>query len=307
MNFTTLCLGAGRNRCPEVSWPPGAFRWPVMVVVFILALVQPPAARAHGDIHLRILALTRQIEAATNNPARLYLERGELQCEHGEWKAASADYDRAAQLDPNLAGVDLCRAKLLADSGQLPAARAMFGRAIQRSPADGECFVGRARVLVKLGQRQAAIADFRRGLELQRQPQPDYVLALAQTLTAEGQVGDALRSLDDGIKKLGPILALQSYAVELELERKNTDAALARIETILAQVMRREDWLARRGDILIEAGRPAEARNSYEAALAAVNRLPGQLQRGPAMVKLQAHVNAALVRITNAPPSGQMK
>jgi tetratricopeptide (TPR) repeat protein len=256
---------------------------------------------------LRILALTRQIDAATNNPARLYLERGELQREHGEWTAAAADYDRAAQLDPNLPGVDFCRAKLLADSGQLEAARAMFDKALERSPADGECLVGRARVLVKLGQRQAAIADYRRGLVLLRQPRPDYVLELAQALTAEGQAGEALRSLDEGIKKLGPLVPLQSYAVDLELERKNPDAALARIESILAQVMRREDWLARRGDILIETCRPAEARKSYEAALAAVGRLPGQLQRGPAMVKLQAHVNAALGGITNAPPSGQLK
>jgi tetratricopeptide (TPR) repeat protein len=278
-----------------------------MVGVLILALVQPPAAYAHGDIHLRILALTRQIEAATNNPAQLYLERGELQREHGEWKAASADYDRAAQLDPNLPGVDFCRAKLLADSDQLEAARAMFDQVLQRSPADGECWIGRARVLLKLGQRRAAITDFRRGLELMRQPRPDDVLELAQALTAEGQAGDALRSLNEGIKKLGPIVPLQSYAVDLELERKNTDAALARIETILAQVMRREDWLARRGDILIETGRTAEARKSYEAALAAVGHLPGQLQRGPAMVKLQTHVNAALGGITNAPLSGQLK
>jgi hypothetical protein len=82
---------------------------------------------------------------------------------------------------------------------------------------------------------------------------------------------------------------------------------IPRTETILAQVMRREDWLARWGDILIETGRPAEARKSYEAALAAVGRLPGQLQRGPAMVKLQSHVNAALGGITNAPLSGQLK
>ena len=127
------------------------------------ALVLPPAARAHGEIHLRVLALTRQIQAATNNPARLYLERGELQREHGLWEEAGADYDRAAQLDPDLPGVNLCRAKLLADRGQLEAARAMFDQALLRNPGDGECFVGRARVLMKLGQRQAAIADFGAG------------------------------------------------------------------------------------------------------------------------------------------------
>lgn len=308
MRVIGLYPGVGAGQRFKAAWPPGAFHWLELVAVLILlALVQPESACAHGDLHLRILALTRQIETATNTPARLYLERGELQREHGEWKAASADYDRAAQLDPNLPGVDFCRAKLLADSGQLEAARTMFEQALQRSPADGECFVGRARVLLKLGQRQAAIADFQRGLERLPEPRPEDVLELARTLTTEGQVDEALRALDQGIRKLGPIVPLQGYAVDLELGRKNSDAALTRIETILARALRKESWLARRGDILLEAGRAAEARKSYEAALAAVNRLPRRLQQGPAVVKLRAHVGVALAGITNAPPSGQLK
>ena len=138
-------------------------------------------------------------------------------------------------------------------------------------------------------------------------PQPDYVLELAQALVAEGQVEQALRALDEGIKKLGPIVPLQGYAVDLELEQKNYAAALARIETILARVQRKESWFARRGDILLAGWEGREARKSYEAALAAVNRLPGRLQQSPAMVKLQAHVNSALAGITNAPPSGRSK
>jgi tetratricopeptide (TPR) repeat protein len=203
--------------------------------------------------------------------------------------------------------VDFCRAKLLTDSGQIEAARAMFDRALQQTPADGEVLVGRARVLLKLGRRQEAIADFRRGLKLVHEPRPEYVVELAQALKAEGQVEEALRSLDEGIKRLGPIVPLQAYALELELGRKNREAALARLETILARAERRESWFARRGDILLEVGRNAEARQSYEAALAALNRLPGRLQQGPAMVKLQAHVTAALAGITNAPAPRPLK
>jgi len=299
--------GSGRGCGSELSWVSRAFHYLVVGGMLILALLNPQATRAHGDVHLRILALSAQIKAATNNAARLYLERGELEREHGLWGAAAADYDRAAQLEPGLPSVDRCRAKLLADRGQLEAARAMFDQALQRDPADGESFVGRARVRLKLGRRQAAIADFWRGLELLREPAPEYVVELAQMLAAEGQVAEALRALDEGIKKLGPILPLQGYALDLELGRKDNEAALARLETILARAMRKESWFARRGDVLLEVGRTAEARKSYEAALAAVKRLPGRLQQGPAMVKLQAHVNAALAGITNSPPAEESK
>jgi tetratricopeptide (TPR) repeat protein len=298
---------AGNGSALEGSLAILPFRWLAIAAILIALFVRPEAARAHGDVHLRILALTQRIEAATNNPARLYLERGELQREHGLWEAAAADYDRAAQLDPGLAGVDFCRAKLLADRGELDAARAMFDRALQRNPADGECWVGRARVRLKLGQRTAAIADFRRGLELLPRPEADYVRELAETLATAGDVEGALRSLDEGIKKLGPIVPLQGYALNLELGRKNPDAALARLETILAGTARKEKWFARRGDILVVVGRAAEARKSYEAALAAINRLPGPLQQGPAMIELRGHVDAALSGIKTAAASGQAK
>lgn len=183
----------------------------------------------------------------------------------------------------------------------------MFDQALQRSPGDGESYVGRARVLARLGQRQAAIADYWRGLERLREPSPDYVVELARALAAEGQVKEALRALDEGIRKLGPILPLQGYALELELGRKDNDAALARLETILARAMRKETWFARRGDIFVEAGKVAEARKSYEAALTAIDRLPGRLQQGPAMVKLRTDVNVALARMTNAPSVKQSK
>lgn len=290
---------------PALSYPPSRIcGWLAIAAVLAFFLfARPEVACAHGEIHLRILELTRQIEAATNDVARLYLERGELERGHGLWEEARADYDRAAHLDPSASGVDRCRAQLLADQGQLEAARAMFDRALQRDPGDGESCVGRARVLAALGQRQSAIADYWRALERLAVPQPAYVLELAQALAGEDHVAEALRALDEGIHKLGPILPLQGYAVDLELGRKNHDAALARIETILARALRKESWFARRGDIQLEMGRPAEARKSYEAALAAVRLLPGRLQQSPGMVKLQAHVNAALAKTTNVPPS----
>lgn len=274
--------------------------------VLVIAVAVPQSVRAHGELLIRIAAVTRQIEAATNNLAALYLERGELHREHRSWEAAGSDYARAAQLAPSLTAVDFCRAMMLADSGQLDAARAMFDKVLARCPTDGEAFIGRARVLVKLGQHKPAAADFRHGLELLSEPKPDYFLELAQALVEQGQADEALRSLDEGMKRFGSIVTLQSYALDLELRRKNNDAALARLDTILERSERKENWFARRGDILLAAGRLAEARKSLEAALAAVHTLPLRLQQGPAMLKLQSRVNAALAGMTNAPSVGNV-
>jgi predicted negative regulator of RcsB-dependent stress response len=90
---------------------------------------------------------------------------------------------------------------------------------------------------------------------------------------------------------------LQLEAIDLELTAKRYDAALARVETIAAQSARKEAWLARRGDILEQAGRVEEARVTCEQALAAMESLPARHRKTRATTKLEAQVRAALARL----------
>jgi tetratricopeptide (TPR) repeat protein len=263
-------------------------------------LAWPLAAPAHQNLDVRLATLTAEIARATNNAA-LYLQRGELHREHLDWPAAAADYDRAALLDAKLSAVDLCRARMLADSARLPEARAQFDRYLARCPDDGRAYVERARLLVRLKLRPAAMADFTRALLLLSEPQPDVFLERAQALLADARVDGALRSLDEGVKQLGPVVTLQVVALELELKQKQFDAALAQLDTIMAQAARKENWLARRGDIELLAGRPADARISYVAALTAVTNLPARLQQSPLVLNLRTRVQSSLQTLPDAP------
>lgn len=265
-------------------------RW----IFFAVGLLVAQSALAHGDLLIRIAEVTQQINAATNKAAQLYLERAELYRMDQNWSAAEADYTRANQLTPNLLSIEICHAGMLADSGQLESARAMFTSVLKRSPKNGDAFVGRARALIKLGQRKSAIADFQRGLDLLTDPAPQISVELAETFKVEGNLDEALRTLDRGIIRLGPLPTLQSLAIDLELTRKNFDGALARIDTLLPQLLRKENWLSRRGDILVEAARRTEARQSYEEALAAIKTLPSRVQQSSPMLRLKTHVEEAL-------------
>jgi len=278
---------------------------PVAVAMLLLLLAVPQTARAHGELLIRIATVTGQIQAATNQSAQLYLQRGELYREDKNWDAAASDYSRAAALDPNLAAVDLCRAMMLSDGGDLGAARKLFDKVLARDPKDGKALVERARLFIKLGQPKLAVVDYEHGLAV-LEPEPDYFLEWARTLEADARIAEALDSLDQGIKKFGPVSTLQMYAVDLELRRGNRDAAIARLDAIIQGAPRKENWLARRGDILLEAGRQAEARKSYAGALVAVKLLPLRLQHNPPMMNLQARVNAALAGLKNSPAFGKV-
>lgn len=262
-----------------------------LAVIVLLTVVN---TSAHDGLHEQIAEVTALLSRDPKNAA-LYLKRGELHRLHRDWGRAAADYDRAARLQPALAVVDFARGRMLFEAGRPRPAQAALDRFLSQHPDHVEALVTRARVLISLGQRAAAARDLSQAIA--HSPQPELFVERAQTLAAEGDVyvSEALRGLDEGVARHGPLVTLQLYAIDLELRRRCYDAALARLETVAAVSPRKETWLARRGEILALAGRASEARAAFAAALAAVESLPSDRRRTRAVAELEARVRAALV------------
>ena len=271
--------------------PARTFRSATLAVVFLLLIAA--VASAHDGLHEQLAEVSARLRQEPRN-ASLYLKRGELYRLHREWRRAAADFDRAARLDPRLAAVDFARGRMLFEAGRHVAAHSALDRFLRAEPRHAEALTTRARVLVRLGRREEAVQDFTRALALA--PEPDLFVERAAVLAAAGgsHTREAIVGLDEGVARYGPLVTLQLPAIELELREGRYDAALARLETGAAKSSRQESWLARRGDILLRAGRPEEARAAYAAALAALETLPAPRRRTRAVAALEAHVRAAL-------------
>ncbi len=277
------------------------------LLILAASLATAIATFGHGDLHEQIVAITAEI-ATKPDDAQLYLRRAELHRAHEDWLDAAKDYDRAAMVAPELSAVDLGRGKMLLASGQPAAAITVLDRFIERTPNFPDAVVTRARAKEKIGEHAAAAADYSRAIEMAGRPEPEYYTERAQALAAGGpeQYPAALRGLDEGIAKLGPIVTLTIPAIELELRTKNFDAALARIDRHLANAPRKETWLARRADILSQAGRAAEARGAYESTLAAIDALPVYRKQTKAVLTLRERIESQLKTPTSdtvAPPA----
>lgn len=245
---------------------------------------------AHEGLHEQIAALTVRIKRDPQN-ASLYLQRGELHRLHRDWASASADYDRAARLRPDLKIVDLARGKMLFESARLQRAKLTLDRFLSREPGHFDGLLTRARVLAKMGARSDAVNDFTQAIAVSPMPDPDLYLERAQAIAGDEE---AIRSLDEGIKKLGPLVTLQLAAIDLELRSRNYDGALSRIDLIAAQSERKETWLVRRGEILRMAGREEEARAAFNAALVAIESLPPERRQTRIITALQLRARTAL-------------
>ena len=230
------------------------------------------------------------------NDASLYLKRAELHRHHYDWEEALVDYEKAASTDPNLAVVDLARGKMMLEAGWADKAKIALDLFLRQRPNQGDALILRGRSLVKLGKYLEAAEDFTNALPLLSNPKPEYYIERAQALSSAGHdyIEDALRGIDEGIRKLGQIVTLQLYAIELELKLKRYEPALVRLEHIAAQSPRKEKWLLMRGEILQKAGSDDEAQKVFIKALKAIELLSSNRRKTRAMIILETRLLTVL-------------
>lgn len=247
---------------------------------FLLPVLALPA---HPELDAALQRINARV-AASPQAAALYLERGEIYLGAGDLLTAEANFQVAAELDPQLPRLDRARATLALSRRQPADAIRLLEGALRRNPADAEARILRARSQLASGHSAAAGEDFAAALALLEQPAPEIFLEYA---ACAANPIEAIRRLDAGCARLGAVPALLERALALEESAGLIDHAVSRLDRIIARVERPESWLKRRGDLLQRAGRPAEAGASYAAARTAIGRLPDWLQESPATTRLK--------------------
>ena len=272
-------------------------------LIWSVPLLSSPSTHAHGSFRERIGRLNRQIKQDPRD-AELYLTRAGIYRNRGEWDAALADIDRAAQLDPGRRDVDYFRGRVFLATDEPQKAEAALRRFLETAPDHPAARVARARALAKLGRHLEAAEEYTHAIQNAPVLIPEYYLERAQALSESGEEhrGEAIRGLDEGMARLGPLVTLALAAIELDVASGHFDAALARLERVAARAPRQEWWLARRGEILERAGRKQAARDAFQLALAEIRRLPSHRRKTKAMVRLEARVREAIERLSTSAP-----
>lgn len=263
-------------------------------------------AWSHPAIDAQIEDLTAKIDESPTD-ANLFLRRGELHRIHRDWPKAEADYRTSLRLDPDLEIANYCLGRLKLDAGEPAEARAFLDQYLKLRPTDPEALAARARALGVLGKHLEAAKDFTGAIANapNATPRPEYFLERARALEAAGpsHIAEALAGLDDGVERLGDVITLQLYAVDLELARGNYEGALRRLDQIAVRSVRQEPWLIRKGTILEAAGRKEDARAAYEQTLIAIGELPSSRRSNKAVARLENEAREALKRLgADGPP-----
>jgi tetratricopeptide (TPR) repeat protein len=258
---------------------------------------------AHGPDHAFILALTEELGRRPGD-ADLLLQRGERYRSHGDLPAARTDLEAALAANPALQPARLRLALVARDQDHLDEALTLLDATLATESTNLLARSTRADVRLRAGRAAEAIADFDRVLADSTHPRPELYLARARAvLTADTNAFfSAMEGIDEGLRRLGPVPSLQLLALDLAERSGNFDAALHRLDSLMAGMERKERWLLRRGDILRNAQRHKEATQSYRQALQALDALPERLRRTIASEELRRELGARLAG--NTPNTG---
>lgn len=276
----------------------GGSSWKRLLGVLFVWMPLAVRVMSHGDTHEMVRALTEELKQRPRDPDA-YFRRAELHRRHGEFDLALCDYENAQRYSTNSPMLDLARGLLYVEAKWPYTAKMYLDRFLSRETNHVVGLSARAKVFLQLTNREAAIQDFNAAIRHSTEPRPELYIERAQAwLTEDGKhIPEAIRSLDEGVQKLGSVITLKLHAIELELRRQQTNEALARLDQILVDSPRKETWYARKGEILQQATRYAEAREAYTKALQHLNSLPPARRNVPALQEFEKRIKAALAEM----------
>ena len=249
-------------------------------------------AQAHPDLDVLEHEAARELAQRPADPA-LNLQQAQVYRVAHAWDAALGALDHAAAHGADPDEVGALRGQILLEAERPDAAWVELDRVVARRPEALPVLYDRGRAALALGRQEDAARDFAAALTGMPQPRPEQVFVRRDLLLALGRRAEAIRALDDGIAKLGPAASLHLAALDIEVELRRWDAALRRLDLLIALEPRNETWLVRRGDLLAAAGRPADARTAWADALAAIEKRPPG-HRGRKLAALENRLRTTL-------------
>lgn len=288
-----------------VHLPAAMTKWKVYpyaaVALFLCVITGTEGVQGHGAYHELVVAMTADIEKQPTN-AELYRRRAHVHVEHEDWQTALVDLEMADRLSHEPVESDFLRGRALLLGRHFKEARQCLNEYIDAHPNLGTPRLFRARVLGALELNEDAFLDYQHGYSLLPQVEPDHVFELAQFANLAGGPERALAAMEDGMRRIGPLAALVDQAVKLEVSLKRYDAAVKRLNDALANTQLKTPWMAKRAELLTQAGRKSEADQAWQTLVDHILAMP-TLERGShSMCRLLEQAQQALGKAPASAP-----
>lgn len=251
-------------------------------LVLVLALANVNFVGAHESHETRIQSLDQQLNqplsGASSETTALLLERADLHRRAMNWNAALHDYEHVAAQEPSNLAMLLGRGQLHLDRHQYDEAVEWSRRVLHLYPNHANGAIQQARALAGISKFEEAAIVFNLALQQLDSVNPEHYVEQAKFMLAIKNRSDSIQRaidvLDKGAYSLGHLVSLHERAYELEIESKNYEAALHRIDTMLNHNGSLLNWRLKRCELLLTLGRSSEAQIELSRMLDRIRQLP---------------------------------
>ena len=198
--------------------------------------------------------------------AETYSNRGHIHSENDEFEHALADFNKALELDPNLAIAYNNRGGVYEKTGKLDLALADFNKALELDPKLAHAYNNRGNVHAKNGEIDLAIEEYTQALKIESGNSTflnnrgvayanngDYDLALAdynKALKTDPSDETAIRNRDSAIAAKVREETSEQYQEQLEKQREQFAAEINEHRT---EFLERREYKKRQDDYQKEA------------------------------------------------------
>lgn len=230
---------------------------------------------AHGDLHEKIQRLSAQIEADSSN-IDLYLQRGQTYFQHEDFEPAIADFKKVLDLDDEIAIAQLYLAQSFAKTGNQLEALEKVNLYLSLQPYNLEGIQTRATIHSIMEMYEEAASDYALVLDLSTTYRPEIFVnaANAELLAHPANIERAISYLESGIDKMGFLITLYTYVIELASKNNRIDYALIKLDEVISQIPRKETWYYQKAELLEIKGDHHKAIDSYNLVLKSIYALP---------------------------------
>lgn len=281
----------------------------ILTVCLLGGILFPPKSFSHPDPSHTLAEINEHLAATPDDQATLR-SKVDVLLEMDQTAQARDVVAHLLKLNPQSPENLLQSALVMRAEDNLPAALTQVEALTRSNPEFASGWDYLARFAHESERHDEAIQAQLRFLKDHPSLDPSDYMICAAWLQDRGQPGDdltALSVLDQGIAKIGVLIALQQAAIKIDLSRQNWDSALRRIDALSARFRPSVDFATQRGEILEQAQRYAEAASAFDSAIAILQASPFEnrdqaiFETRMTLLKQRKEANRALAAAPAAP------
>lgn len=197
-------------------------------IIFFLFFVFSSSLCAHGDLHKRILEVTKEIHISPNS-AFLYLKRGSLFYQHTDYKKSLQDLRKSRRLGYKSIEQDFLFAKNYFKLKKYGLSLNFSNKILKVQPNNVNAFKLVGKIYFKRNKFKKSALAFEKVIKLSRETLPDNYLDASSAwyaLNTEEGIETSKVILKKGIEKLGNIIMMYNKLISLDVDQGEYKSAI---------------------------------------------------------------------------------